>query len=87
MPQKARVDTGIPERQGFPVHPDRPVLQQSQDLKQMPGDVVPKPGHVLFGSDFPFAPPVAVQYFTGRANQAERLDQVGGHEFGCARVG
>ena len=53
----------------------------------MPGDVVPKPGHVLFGSDFPFAPPVAVQYFTGRANQAERLDQVGGHEFGCARVG
>ena len=23
-----------------------------------------KPGHVLFGSDFPFAPPVAVQYFT-----------------------
>lgn len=22
------------------------------------------PGHVLFGSDFPFAPPVAVQYFT-----------------------
>jgi predicted TIM-barrel fold metal-dependent hydrolase len=23
-----------------------------------------KPGHVLFGSDFPFAPPLAVQYFT-----------------------
>ena len=72
-------------------------LQQSQDLKQMPGDVAGRslddvladfsgfyfdialsgspaalpsllafadPGHVLFGSDFPFAPPVAVQYFT-----------------------
>ena len=72
-------------------------VQQSQDLKQIPGDVAGRslddvladfsgfyfdialsgspaalpsllafadPGHVLFGSDFPFAPPVAVQYFT-----------------------
>ena len=72
-------------------------VQNSQDLKQMPGAVAgrglpdvlddfagfyydialsgspaalpsllafAKPGHVLFGSDFPFAPPVAVQYFT-----------------------
>jgi predicted TIM-barrel fold metal-dependent hydrolase len=23
-----------------------------------------KPGHVVFGSDWPFAPPSAVQYFT-----------------------
>src|SRR5262249_16725324 len=24
-----------------------------------------KPGHVLYGSDWPYAPPVAVSYFTG----------------------
>jgi predicted TIM-barrel fold metal-dependent hydrolase len=25
-----------------------------------------KPGHVLFGSDWPYAPPIAVSYFTGQ---------------------
>jgi hypothetical protein len=35
------------------------------------------PGHVLFGSDFPFAPPVAVGYFTGQLDAHEALDDAG----------
>jgi len=82
-------------------------VQQSQDLKQMPGDVAGRslddvladfsgfyfdialsgspaalpsllafadPGHVLFGSDFPFAPPVAVQYFTATGDAYRDAD-------------
>jgi predicted TIM-barrel fold metal-dependent hydrolase len=33
-----------------------------------------KPGHVLFGSDFPFAPPVAVQYFTATGDAYTNAD-------------
>src|SRR5262249_51602262 len=33
-----------------------------------------KPGHVLFGSDFPFAPPPAVGYFTGQLDAYAALD-------------
>jgi len=35
-----------------------------------------KPGHVLFGSDWPFAPAPAVSFFTGQLD-AYRLDQAG----------
>ena len=33
-----------------------------------------KPGHVLFGTDFPFAPPPAVGYFTGQLDAYAALD-------------
>jgi predicted TIM-barrel fold metal-dependent hydrolase len=35
------------------------------------------PGHVLFGSDFPFAPDVAVAHFTGQLDAYEALDDAG----------
>ena len=35
------------------------------------------PEHVLFGSDFPFAPPIAVGYFTGRLDAYDALDDAG----------
>jgi predicted TIM-barrel fold metal-dependent hydrolase len=34
-------------------------------------------GHVLFGSDFPFAPPIAVGYFTGQLDAYDALDDAG----------
>jgi predicted TIM-barrel fold metal-dependent hydrolase len=37
-----------------------------------------KPGHVLFGSDWPYAPPIAVGYFTGQLDAWAALD-VAGH--------
>lgn len=33
-----------------------------------------KPGHVLFGSDFPYAPAIAVAYFTGQLDAYPGLD-------------
>jgi predicted TIM-barrel fold metal-dependent hydrolase len=36
-----------------------------------------KPGHVLFGSDWPYAPPVAVSYFTGQLDGYAPLDAEG----------
>lgn len=36
-----------------------------------------KPGHVLFGSDSPFAPPAVVSYFTGHLDRHEGLDADG----------
>ena len=36
-----------------------------------------KPGHVLFGSDWPFAPAPAVTYFTGQLDRYPRLDDAG----------
>ena len=36
------------------------------------------PGHVLFGSDWPFAPDVAVTWFTGQLDAWDGLD-VAGH--------
>ena len=36
-----------------------------------------KPGHVLFGSDWPFAPEAAVGYFTGHLDADEGLDEIG----------
>jgi predicted TIM-barrel fold metal-dependent hydrolase len=36
-----------------------------------------KPGHVLFGSDWPFAPDPAVAYFTGRLDAYAALDAAG----------
>lgn len=36
-----------------------------------------KPGHVLFGSDWPYAPPIAVQYFTGQFDAYGALDDDG----------
>jgi predicted TIM-barrel fold metal-dependent hydrolase len=37
-----------------------------------------KPGHVLYGSDWPYAPPIAVSYFTGQLDADPRID-VDGH--------
>lgn len=36
-----------------------------------------KPGHVLFGSDWPFAPAVAVSWFTGQLDAYDALDADG----------
>jgi len=36
-----------------------------------------KPGHVLFGSDWPYAPSVAVSYFTGQLDAYGALDADG----------
>jgi len=36
-----------------------------------------KPGHVLFGSDWPFAPAIAVSYFTGQFDAYAALDADG----------
>ncbi len=36
-----------------------------------------KPGHVLFGSDWPFAPQAAVAYFTGQLDAYTALDESG----------
>jgi len=36
-----------------------------------------KPGHVLFGSDFPYAPRIAVAYFTGQLDAYPGLDAAG----------
>ena len=36
-----------------------------------------KPGHVLFGSDWPYAPSVAVSYFTGQLDGYSALDADG----------
>jgi len=36
-----------------------------------------KPGHVLFGSDWPYAPPLAVAYFTGQLDAYAGLDDAG----------
>jgi hypothetical protein len=36
-----------------------------------------KPGHVLFGSDWPFAPAPAVSYFTGQLDAYAGLDAAG----------
>lgn len=36
-----------------------------------------KPGHVLFGSDWPYAPPVAVSYFTSQLDAYAALDADG----------
>jgi predicted TIM-barrel fold metal-dependent hydrolase len=36
-----------------------------------------KPGHVLFGSDWPFAPSIIVQYFTGQLDAYAALDDAG----------
>ncbi len=36
-----------------------------------------KPGHVLFGSDWPFAPPIAVRYFTSQYDAHGALDADG----------
>jgi 6-methylsalicylate decarboxylase len=36
-----------------------------------------KPGHVLFGSDWPFAPSIAVSYFTGQLDGYAALDTDG----------
>lgn len=36
-----------------------------------------KPGHVLFGSDWPYAPPIAVAYFTGQLDAYAALDAAG----------
>ena len=38
-----------------------------------------KPGHVLFGSDWPYAPAPAVAYFTGQLDAYAALDG-DGHE-------
>lgn len=38
-----------------------------------------KPGHVLFGSDWPYAPPIAVSFFTGQLDAYAALDRAG-HE-------
>jgi len=35
------------------------------------------PGHVLFGSDWPFAPQEAVAYFTGQLDAYRALDESG----------
>jgi predicted TIM-barrel fold metal-dependent hydrolase len=35
------------------------------------------PGHVLYGSDFPFAPDVAVGYFTSQLDAYDALDAAG----------
>ncbi len=36
-----------------------------------------KPGHVLFGSDWPYAPTIAVSYFTGQLDMYGALDADG----------
>ena len=36
-----------------------------------------KPGHVLFGSDWPYAPPIAVGYFTAQLDAYGALDADG----------
>jgi hypothetical protein len=36
-----------------------------------------KRGHVLFGSDFPYAPAPAVAYFTGQLDAYDALDAAG----------
>lgn len=36
-----------------------------------------RPGHVLFGSDWPFAPSIAVSYFTGQLDAYPPLDDAG----------
>src|SRR5262245_45170531 len=36
-----------------------------------------KPGHVLFGSDWPYAPPIAVSFFTGQLDAYASLDADG----------
>lgn len=36
-----------------------------------------KPGHVLFGSDWPFAPEIAVQWFTAQLDAYDGLDAAG----------
>jgi len=36
-----------------------------------------KPGHVLFGSDWPYAPPIAVSFFTGQLDAYAALDAAG----------
>jgi hypothetical protein len=36
-----------------------------------------KPGHVLFGSDWPYAPPIAVSFFTGELDAYAALDAAG----------
>lgn len=36
-----------------------------------------KPGHVLFGSDWPYAPSIAVSYFTGQLDAYAELDAEG----------
>lgn len=36
-----------------------------------------KPGHVLFGSDWPYAPEIAVSYFTGQLDAYAALDAAG----------
>ena len=36
-----------------------------------------KPGHVVFGSDWPYAPPMAVSYFTGQLDAYGALDADG----------
>lgn len=36
-----------------------------------------RPGHVLFGSDWPFAPPIAIGYFTGQLDAYDGLDRDG----------
>ena len=38
-----------------------------------------KPGHVLFGSDWPYAPAIAVGYFTGQLDAYEALGAAGHH--------
>jgi len=36
-----------------------------------------KPGHVLFGSDWPYAPPAAVSYFAAQLDGYAALDATG----------
>lgn len=41
-----------------------------------------KPGRVLFGSDWPFAPDIAVSYFTAQLDSYEKLDNEQHHAIG-----
>jgi predicted TIM-barrel fold metal-dependent hydrolase len=42
-----------------------------------------KPGHVLFGSDWPYAPPIAVGYFTAQLDAYAALDATGHAAIDC----
>jgi predicted TIM-barrel fold metal-dependent hydrolase len=51
---------------------------QTRIILSHAGGFVPYPGHVLFGSDWPYAPETAVDYFTAQLDGYAPLD-AGGH--------
>jgi predicted TIM-barrel fold metal-dependent hydrolase len=78
----ALVITGDTQRSLFDVIEDFTSLYFDTALSGSPAALpsllaFAKPGHVLFGSDWPYAPPIAVSYFTGQLDAYAGLDTDG----------